>query len=464
MGGIEDLEFGDYRVIAPIGHGGMGEVYEAEHARLGTRVAVKVIVQRRSSDPRAEQRFEREARALQCITHPNVVAIRDATFAPPRSFIVMELLRGETLAARLEREGRIPLEQAIALFLPMLSGVRAIHAASIIHRDLKLSNVMLVDRGRGNEPVVLDLGVSRFLSKEEDDSALTHTQGVLGTMRYLSPEQTLNVRAASPLSDQYALGLMLYECLTGTHPFTGASPYEIMHAIVNAPLPRASTRMFDLPPACDDVLARAMNRDPMQRYASLAQFGAALLPFAAADVRSRWTAEFGVGHSDDSRPADCTEPDSRSPARFSAATTANEPAASTRTRKLALLAGAVALFGTAAGLMLHTRSAPEASGEAHAMNPVEATRPPAVLTNAPNPAQDAAVVPRATAATPERSGLREAPPAERAEKIAAAGQPATLARAPRTPVAPPSAARLSAPPPSSTDPVPGKDDLIDPYE
>jgi eukaryotic-like serine/threonine-protein kinase len=468
MGDIAALEYPGYRVVSRIARGGMGEVYEAEDLRLGRRVALKVIEQRRSEDRRAERRFEREARALQRIVHPNVVPIYAATFARPRSFIVMELLRGETLGARLARDGRLPLQVVIGLFLPLVSGVQALHDAGIIHRDLKLSNVMLVERSHGVEPVILDLGVSRFLSDDEEDSALTHTEGVLGTMRYLSPEQTINAKSASPRSDQYALGLMLYECVTGERPFSGASPYEVMHAIVNSSLPPVSTWNSELPGALDAVLARAMNRDAMRRYASVADFGTALLPFADADVRSCFEQKLASMRSDDSRLEDDTEVDSRQLRRSRSAWSAPSAelgVAAPHARRRVTLAASVVAAGVATGIAVFALRSPAIpttrEEEPRSPAPSQAYTPkaepvPAATASAAPPGPplsswssvsglEGAALP-ASAASPPKVRPRRAGPKATASARSGAG-PAT---------------RPSAAPPS--EPVLGKDDAIEAFD
>jgi eukaryotic-like serine/threonine-protein kinase len=226
---------GGYRPTRLLARGGMGAVYEAEHAATGDRVALKVIDRPLAHEPTARERFLREGRILNALRHPNIVRLFEVGLDDDRPFIAMELLSGETLRDRLTREGRLSRAAALELFVPICDAVSAIHRAGVLHRDLKPSNVMLVRRGAATVPVILDFGISKDTAALLEDSTLTRTQGLLGTPLYLSPEQTLNSKAASPRSDQYALGVMLYQCITGLSPFSGASPYELMHAILNAP-------------------------------------------------------------------------------------------------------------------------------------------------------------------------------------------------------------------------------------
>jgi eukaryotic-like serine/threonine-protein kinase len=273
-----------YRVLRLLARGGMGVVYEAEHAEFG-RVALKTV-EPSLTGTSAWPRFLREARALQRVQHPHVVRVFEAVF-DEQPFIAMELLEGETLASSIAREGALPLSRLVALFAPILSAVAGIHAAGVLHRDLKLGNVMLAQRNGGDEPILLDFGISRLVDDPADEISLTHSEAVLGTPRYLSPEQTLNAKAASPLSDQYALGVMLYETATGERPFSGASTYEVMHAILNRPLAAPSQLAPELPPEFDAIVLRAMNRDPSQRFASVAALRSALLACNGLDDGDR---------------------------------------------------------------------------------------------------------------------------------------------------------------------------------
>src|SRR6185436_2283595 len=189
---------------------------EARHPTLGKRVALKVIKGSLAGDPVARERFLRESRAIALVSHPNIVDVFDLGIDGGRAFIVMERLQGETLEALLARKQRLAVSQAVDLLLPVISAAAAIHESGVVHRDLKPGNVMLARRGRFLvEPVVLDFGISRVPDVSVEQQTLTEPQALVGTLAYLSPEQLRDARAAGPLSDQYALGVMLYECVTG---------------------------------------------------------------------------------------------------------------------------------------------------------------------------------------------------------------------------------------------------------
>ena len=328
-----------------LARGGMGVVYEAHQASLGTRVALKVVDAARLHASHARERFQREARAAARVRHPHVVRMLASELESEPPFIVMELLEGETLQVTLQREGRLSLERALDWSLPILSAVAAIHDAGILHRDLKTGNVMLAQEGGGVRPVVLDFGIAR-LAEDDGDATLTHSEALLGTPRYLSPEQMLNAKAASARSDQYALGIMLYECLTGVRPFSGGSHYELMHAVLNAAVRAPSAQVSDLPPGLDEVILRAMNRDALARFEDVRAFGRALLAFAEASTAERWRQDFAA----DARATegeDRTEVDRRTSLRARA--TAISPVEARRAKqrpRLYLIALSVALVVT----------------------------------------------------------------------------------------------------------------------
>src|SRR5215471_1182459 len=224
--------FGKYRVIRELGSGGMAQVFEGLHPELGFRVALKVLSRAIAPQAQASARFLREARAAAQIRHPNVVRVLDIGSQGDTPFIVMEFLEGEDLATLLNRKGALGLSAIVALFLPIISGVTTAHAGGIIHRDLKPANIMLSSRPpHGTHPFVLDFGISKITGEDAGDT-LTRSESLLGTVQYMAPELTRGAKFATAQSDQYALGVMLYECATGRRPFVGQSHYEMMHAIV----------------------------------------------------------------------------------------------------------------------------------------------------------------------------------------------------------------------------------------
>jgi serine/threonine-protein kinase len=283
---------GPYRVVREVGRGGMGIVYEAEHAQLGKRVAIKMLRTHLLEDEANVQRFLREGRAACHIRHPHVVEIHELGSHEGAPYLVMDLLDGVHLGTRLEHERVLPLAVLVDLMLPVVSAVSAAHAAGVVHRDLKPSNIMLsIGRDGGTLPKVLDFGSSKLNVQGIEDPTLTVTGAMLGTLHYMSPEQTRAPKDADARSDQYSLGLVLYECATGKKPFAAQSVYELMQAIMTAPIEPPSRRNALLPRAFDEVVLRAMRRDPLARYPSVAALGVALLPFASEEGRRLWERE-----------------------------------------------------------------------------------------------------------------------------------------------------------------------------
>jgi hypothetical protein len=346
----------------------MAVVYEAVHAELGRRVAIKVVTEAITENPIGLARFTREAKVLAKLRHPNIVAATELAVWEGRAYFVMDLLEGPTLAAHLRARAGEPLAVAevVRIFLPIVAAVAAAHASGVVHRDLKPSNVLLARRGGQVEPTVLDFGISTSEDFDEEQT-LTRTGAVLGTVSYLSPEQTRGAKYASVQSDQYALGVMLYECATGELPFRGEGAYETMHAIVTHDIRRPSALREGLSGAFEEVVLRAMHRDPRRRYASVAELGRALLQLADEREKARWRAELENTHNASSavanQPEDETlteEPARREPRRVSSDVTPGAAARSRRVGQWALAASVLLVFAAGGGAVaLFSRGMPE---------------------------------------------------------------------------------------------------------
>ncbi|MDD9965255.1 MAG: serine/threonine-protein kinase [Myxococcales bacterium] len=267
-----------YRIDAVLGHGGMGTVFSATHRVSGKQVALKWMRPPTQNKQGATARFIREARATARIDHPNVIDIYDVGLQNGAAYLVMELLRGESLAARLER-GTFSDAEAMATLMPCLRGVAAAHEKGVVHRDLKPDNIMLCTgpKGQPREPKVLDFGISKIGTGDDpQDMRLTGTGMVMGTPHYMSPEQVRLTREVDERGDIYAFGVILYEMLTGAHPFDGHTYNElIVNISTGSPTPLGNFNP-SVDPRLVEVVMRAMARDPADRFSSIAAMGAAL--------------------------------------------------------------------------------------------------------------------------------------------------------------------------------------------
>ncbi|MFO0625028.1 MAG: serine/threonine-protein kinase [Polyangiales bacterium] len=278
----------DYRVVRAIGVGGMGCVYEAEHTGLGRRVALKTLNAEYAHDEEVRGRFLREGVAVARIRHPNIVGVAHVGTAQGVTYLVMDLLEGEDLAARLAREGALAPSYAVEVVLAVTSAIEAAHEAGVIHRDLKPANVFLERTRREVVPRVLDFGISKLTDRVGDT---TRSVALLGSPHYMSPEQARSSKSVDWRTDQYALGVILYECLTGQRPFRGDTVFELVYAITSTnPTPPSS--LVTLPDGLEAVVLRAMSRELSDRFPTLREFAMALIPFAPPDSQRRWQQEF----------------------------------------------------------------------------------------------------------------------------------------------------------------------------
>jgi serine/threonine protein kinase len=311
--------FGTYRVIHALGEGGMGKVYEAVHEHSGRHVALKVMTL--LGNPIATARFRREAQAAALVHHRNVVEVLEVGKEKGIPFLVMELLEGITLQEELQKRGPFTIQRIAEIFLPVLSAIAAAHDAGVIHRDLKPSNIFLVKRGDTPiKPMVFDFGISKISIDDSDDvgvmitqSNLTRSESVLGTPRYMSLEMIEDALSVSAASDQYALGVMLYECATQKQPFHGDSIWEIGLAIKNTCPNPPSTTNPNIPEEFDHIVLQAMHRDPQERYPSVRALGSALLSFANEDTRRIWCRAFSAEKDNEQQKTglEATREDSR---------------------------------------------------------------------------------------------------------------------------------------------------------
>ena len=259
---------GRYRVEARIATGGMSTVYRGLDVRLGRPVALKVMDARYAGDQQFLTRFHREARAIASLKHPGLVAIYDQGNDPTHPFLVMELIEGGTLRELLRERGPMPPHAAVAVLRPVLGGLGVAHRAGLVHRDIKPENVLISDDG---EVKLVDFGLVRAIA----EAGITSTSVILGTAAYLSPEQVLGADT-EPRSDVYSAGIMAFELLTGTTPFTGDSAITVANQRLDQDVPPPSSLIDGVPDQFDEFIARATARDPDDRFADAAAMSAEL--------------------------------------------------------------------------------------------------------------------------------------------------------------------------------------------
>jgi serine/threonine-protein kinase len=257
-----------YRIEAKLASGGMGSVYRGMDDRLGRPVAIKVLRDDLAHDPRFVERFRREARSAAALAHPNVATVFDYGEEGGRHFIVMELAEGRDLARVLREEGRLAPDRAVRIAEQVCDALGHAHAAGVVHRDVKPGNVIV---GEQDLVKVTDFGIARAAG----DSTLTATGSVLGSAHYISPEQASGA-PASPPSDVYSTGVVLYEMLTGAVPFTGDSPISVAMRHAREDVPPPSHLNPDVPAALDAIVATATARDPQTRYPDASAMARAL--------------------------------------------------------------------------------------------------------------------------------------------------------------------------------------------
>lgn len=272
MADLSGKTIGRYHLIEKLGEGGMAVVYKAFDTRLETDVAVKIIRMEKLTEEtreRALKRFEREAKALAKLTHPNIVKVMDYGEYEGKPYLVMEYLSGGTLKQQLGTP--IPWEEAFRTLAPIARALEYAHRREIIHRDVKASNILMTDSG---QPMIADFGVAKILSDTNETLDLTGTGMGVGTPEYMAPEQWNG--KTSPASDQYSLGVVLYEMITGRKPYVAETPAAILLKQAMEELPRPSRFVADLPERAENVLFKALARETNNRYADMGELAAVL--------------------------------------------------------------------------------------------------------------------------------------------------------------------------------------------
>jgi serine/threonine-protein kinase len=292
-----DTEIGHYRITSLIARGGSGDVYRATDLRLHRAVALKVLAPSRTADPRHVDRFVREARVTASFDHPHVVRIYDVGHDDGQTYLATELLEGETLRARIAR-GAIPLDEAVRIGLEVASGLDAAHTAGLVHRDLKPDNVFLTSAGAK----ILDFGIAKLAPDHTGhDEYLTLTGVVLGTSGYLAPEQILGSQV-DRRADLFALGILLFEMLTGARAFERGHLVETLHAILHDPPSDVLRTRDDVPPEALAVVMRLLEKAPDARFQSAQDAIAALQRATGVETRESGNASLRVRNRSRVRP------------------------------------------------------------------------------------------------------------------------------------------------------------------
>jgi serine/threonine protein kinase len=426
---------GPYDILSPLGQGGMGEVYMAQDSRLDRVVAIKVLPSHLAADPTARARFDREARAIAGLNHPNVCALYDVGHDQGRDFLVMELLEGETLQHRLDR-GPLEVGPLVDYAIALSDALDAAHTRGLIHRDLKPANIFLTSR---NVPKILDFGLAKALDPADEttrqDAALTGLGTTLGTVAYMSPEQ-LRGEALDARTDLFSMGLVLYEMATGQRAFGGATSAVVSASILGHDAPPPRSLRPSLPVRLEDLILKAIERDRNLRCQSAAEIRADLMRIKReASDAARAVATTAVMAT----PAPAVAPTSS----VAAAPIAASPAATVTVRATApskgpwIAVAALALIILAGGWYLwsHRSSTPATPKEPEASSPAPTPVPPPSQTALPPTAPNPAVPTASTSAASTSAASSSAAPTS----AASADRGATL------PVPPP-----ATPPPHPT--------------
>jgi serine/threonine-protein kinase len=437
---------GRYRVEKVLGVGGMGVVVAAHHVHLDEKVAIKFLLPTMLGNQEVVGRFAREARAAVRIKSEHVARVTDVgTLENGAPYMVMEFLEGGDLAAWIQRQGPLPIEQAVDFILQACVGVASAHGMAIVHRDLKPANLFCM-RGNDGQFIikVLDFGISKITNLSASDAvgSMTHTTAVMGSPLYMSPEQMQSAKDVDTRTDIWALGVVLYELLTGTTPFAGESFTDVTIKVATASFVTVRTFRPDIPAGIEAVLLKCLEKDKTRRYSNVAELALALADFGSKQSRPsvertvRIIQASGLSASALALPP---SPIGYAPIGTiapSASTTPGVP--TTRARRTAAAAiGAVAVLSVAAGVgwKMRLKAEPHVAAVGVALPPTTAAAPEAL--------------PMATASTPQSASTVQPTTVQRSQaepkKTAPSGTKAAPSSAPPETVTPPR--NVTKPPP-----------------
>jgi tRNA A-37 threonylcarbamoyl transferase component Bud32 len=287
-------KFGRYVIARLVGLGGIGAVYEATHSDLKKRVALKTLHPSFASHHEIRERFLREGELASRVHHPNVVDVTDFGTEGDVSFMVMEFLDGMNLGDFIESQGRLDVATAVDVMLGACAGVIAAHDEGVVHRDIKPANIFLIRQRSGDlQAKIVDFGISKATERPLEGS-LTSTGHVVGTPYYMAPEQMRKSREVDGRADQYSLGVSLYEMLVGKKPFESDSLFEVVRKVAQGEFARPREVVPEIPEALEAIVLKMMAVEANDRFATLREVGASLMPFASARARVVFEHEFGA--------------------------------------------------------------------------------------------------------------------------------------------------------------------------
>ncbi len=390
-------QVGNYRVVRKLGEGGMGAVYEAEHPIIGRRVALKLLHREMCDNAELVERFFSEARVVNAIGHEHIVEVSDLGKTPEGLYyLTMELLDGETLVARMERERPLDIGFAVAITNTIADALGAAHAHGVVHRDLKPDNIFLARKGRQIEFVkVLDFGIAKLTAAGGKVSYRTRTGAAIGTPYYMSPEQCAGSKDVDHRSDIYSLGVLLFEMVTGRVPFEVEGLGLMFMKHMQEPPPPPRSLRPDLPEQLEAVILKALAKKPDERFQSMEELRAALegAPLPAATSEPQRT----IGWSGAATPAATAPPDDAARVTTFSRTAgqvleddqqAAEDAALPRrgAARWAVLGGGAVAAALVAALLVGKRAPEPATVAPKAASAVAAPAPPPPAAPAPAPA------------------------------------------------------------------------------
>jgi serine/threonine-protein kinase len=392
-----DVLANKYRVDRVLGVGGMGVVVAAHHLQLDDRVAIKFLLPETLHNEEAVARFAREARAAVKIKSEHVARVTDVgTLENGAPYMVMEYLEGEDLSAWVAEKGALPVERAVDFMLQACEAIAEAHAIGIVHRDLKPANLFVARLPGGVESVkVLDFGISKLtgLSASGGESSQTKTSALMGSPLYMSPEQMQSSKNVDTRGDIWALGVILYEVLTGSAPFVAETMPELILSIMSATPPTLRSHRPSLPEGLEAVIARCLEKDRNKRYQTIGEFAQALLPFGTKKARNSvdrisqvmQAAGIPMNALSDPPPSSATGPSVATSSAFGTTT----PPATGRAKPAMIVGAAVVLVVGIGALVLRSarpvvESVPSAESSSAAGAPAYTAEAKPELTPAPS--------------------------------------------------------------------------------